>query len=48
VGGVYLYYATNNLVFGNTIYSNMVSGVMMIAGPNVISENSIYPQSLAW
>ena len=42
VGGVYLYYATNNLVFGNTIYSNLVSGVMMIAGPNVISENSIY------
>jgi RHS repeat-associated protein len=40
--GVFLFYATNNLVISNTIYSNMVSGVTMIAGPNVISENSIY------
>ncbi len=40
--GVYLYYATNNLVINNSIYSNLVSGVTMIAGPNVISENSIY------
>jgi RHS repeat-associated protein len=42
VSGVYLYYATNNLVLSNTIFSNLVSGVTMIAGPNVISENSIY------
>ena len=40
--GVYLYFATNNLVLGNTIYSNVVNGVTMIAGPNVISQNSIY------
>ena len=42
ISGVYLYYATNNFVFGNTIYSNQFNGVTMIAGPNVISQNSIY------
>jgi RHS repeat-associated protein len=42
ISGVYLYYATNNLVFGNTIYSNQFNGVTMIAGPDIISQNSIY------
>ncbi|HZM04285.1 MAG TPA: RHS repeat-associated core domain-containing protein [Candidatus Saccharimonadales bacterium] len=42
ISGVYLYYSTNNLVISNSIYSNQVYGVNMIAGPNVISQNSIF------